>query len=332
MACPGRGAHAHRGDLAGVVELGILDAFLEHGFAAEGGEFFTASGEKIAALAAPPRLARPDVPPVGAIMRPVLASILADATRASATHVRLGVTFTEIVDGDDGATVTFTDGTIAPYDLVIGADGINSSVRKAIFPGAPSPRYTGQSVWRAVLPRPLEVETLKMWIGDRVKVGVNPVSRDEMYMMLTEERPTNTRVDPAQSLALLKALLVQFSAPLVKVISDLLDNDSRIVVRPIETILMPRPWWKGHVVLIGDTVHATTPPPWRRRLHRDRGCARARAGTGAAGHAGPTPSIPSSLAGGNGAGWWSKTRCAWAKLKLPTATAPNMRRFGRSPR
>ncbi len=245
--------------LRAFVELGILDAFLEHGFAAEGGEFFTSSGEKIAALAAPPRLARPDVPPVGAIMRPVLASILADATRASGTHVRLGVTFTAIVDGDDGAFVTLTDGTTTRYDLVIGADGLNSSVRKAIFPDAPTPRYTGQGVWRAVLPRPPEVETLKMWIGDRVKVGVNPVSRDEMYMMLTEDRPANTRVDPAQSVASLKALMAQFSAPLVKMIRELIDDNSRIMFRPIETILLPLPWWKGHVVLIGDTVHATTP-------------------------------------------------------------------------
>ncbi len=245
--------------LRAFVELGILDAFLEHGFAAESGEFFTSSGEKIGALAAPPRLARPDVPPVGAIMRPVLASILADATRASGARIRLGVTFTGIVDGDDGATVTFTDGTTSRYDLVIGADGLNSSVRNAIFPDAPAPRYTGQGVWRAVLPRPPEIETLKMWIGDRVKVGVNPVSKDEMYMMLTEDRPTNARVDATQSVALLKALLVQFSAPMVRVISGLLNNDSRIVFRPIETILMPLPWWKGHVVLIGDAVHATTP-------------------------------------------------------------------------
>jgi 2-polyprenyl-6-methoxyphenol hydroxylase-like FAD-dependent oxidoreductase len=241
------------------VELGILDAFLKHGFAAEGGEFFTASGEKIAALVAPPRLARPDVPPVGAIMRPVLASILADATRASGTHVRLGTTFVEIVDQVDGALVTLKDGTTARYDLVVGADGLGSNVRRAFFPDAPTPSYTGQCVWRAVLSRPPEVETLKLWIGDKVKAGVNPVSKDEMYMMVTEDRPTNTYVDPAEFVPLLKALLGQFSAPLVKAIRESLNNGSRIVFRPMESMLMPLPWSKGHVVLIGDAVHASTP-------------------------------------------------------------------------
>ena len=38
-----------------------------------------------------------------------------------------------------------------------------------------------------------------------------------------------------------------------------LDEDSQIIYRPLESLLMPSPWYKGRVVLIGDTVHATTP-------------------------------------------------------------------------
>jgi 2-polyprenyl-6-methoxyphenol hydroxylase-like FAD-dependent oxidoreductase len=240
------------------VELGILDEFLKHGNAAEGGEFFTASGQKIASLTAP-RLTRPDVPPVGAIMRPILASILANATRVSGAHVRLGATFNEIKDHADGARVTLTDGTTATYDLVVGADGINSVVRRKFFPDAPSPGYTGQSVWRTVLPRPAEVEAMQMWIGDKVKVGINPVSKDEMYMFVTEDRPLHSYVEPGHFATSLKALLAQFSAPLVQAIRESLDSQSRIVFRPMEGMLLPLPWSKGRVVLIGDAVHATTP-------------------------------------------------------------------------
>jgi 2-polyprenyl-6-methoxyphenol hydroxylase-like FAD-dependent oxidoreductase len=114
--------------LRSFVQLGILDEFLKRGNVAEGGEFFTASGQKIADMSVP-RLARPDVPPVGAILRPVLAEILANATRASGTNVRLGVSFSDIEDGPEGAKVTMTDGASATYDLVIAADGINSKVR-----------------------------------------------------------------------------------------------------------------------------------------------------------------------------------------------------------
>ena len=239
-------------------QLGILDEFLKHGNVAEGGEFFTASGHKIADMTAP-RLARPDVAPVGAIMRPMLAEILAKATRACGANVKLGATFTQIADGPDGAKVTLTDGASATYDLVVGADGLNSQVRKLLFPDAPAPRYTGQCVWRAVLSRPPEVQALQMWIGDKVKVAVNPVSQTEMYMFVTEDRPANAYLDPKQFAPKLKALLAQFSSPLVQEIAASLGPESRIVFRPLEGLLLPRPWSKGHVALIGDAVHATTP-------------------------------------------------------------------------
>ena len=38
-----------------------------------------------------------------------------------------------------------------------------------------------------------------------------------------------------------------------------LSESSHIVYRPLEALLLPRPWSKEHIVLIGDAVHATTP-------------------------------------------------------------------------
>ena len=239
-------------------QLGILDAFLEQGSAADGVSLCLPHGPQVASLPTP-RIAGPDVPGGGAIMRPVLAHILAEATRASGTTVRLGCTFTSIEQDADGVEVSFTDGQRRRYDVVIGADGLYSKVREAIFPDAPKPRYSGQAVWRAVLPRPPEIETATMWIGPRVKPGVNPVSKTEMYLFVTEPRPTNDHVDPATFAARLRALLDDFPAPTLRAIREQIGPDSQIVFRPLEGLLMQRPWSRGRVVLIGDTVHATTP-------------------------------------------------------------------------
>ena len=192
-------------------------------------------------------------------MRPALAAILAEATKASGTKVRLGITFATIDNGPQGARVTFSDGSEGAYALVIGADGLYSKTRKAIFPDAPAPRYSGQCVWRAVLPRQPEINAPIMWIGDKVKVGVNPASRNEMYMFVTEDRPNNDYVDPARFTELLRELVGRFPASLVQKLHGLLNDQSRIVYRPLEGLLMPKPWHKGRVVLIGDAVHATTP-------------------------------------------------------------------------
>ena len=237
--------------------LGILEAFLREGNAADGVKICLPHGPQVAELPTP-RLAGADVPGGGAILRPVLARILADATRAAGTHVMLGCTFTSITQDADGVDVGFTDGQRRRYDLVIGADGLYSKTREALFPGAPKPRYSGQACWRAVLPRPPEVSTATMWMG-RVKPGVNPVSKTHMYLFVTEHRPSNEHVDPARFPTLLRELLADFPAPVVQQIRSQINEDSQIVFRPLEALLMPRPWSQGRVVLIGDTVHATTP-------------------------------------------------------------------------
>jgi 2-polyprenyl-6-methoxyphenol hydroxylase-like FAD-dependent oxidoreductase len=192
-------------------------------------------------------------------MRPVLAQILVDATRAAGTRVHLGCSFSTIEQDADGVDVTFTDGRRERYDLVVGADGLYSKVRQTLFPDAPKPRYSGQGVWRAVVPRPPEIETATMWIGPRVKPGVNPVSKTHMYLFITEPRAVNEHLDPATFAERVRALLADFPAPELQAIRAGLGADSMIVYRPLEGLLVPQPWSCGRVVLIGDAVHATTP-------------------------------------------------------------------------
>ena len=239
-------------------QLGILDAFLREGNGADGVQIFLGNGHPIGELPTP-RLAGPDTPGGGAIMRPALARLMAEATRASGTQVHLGTGFESIEQDADGVTVQLTNGRSQRYDLVIGADGLYSKTRQTVFPGAPTPQYTGQAVWRAVLPRPAEVQCAMMWMGPRTKPGVNPVSKDEMYMFITEHRPLNEHVDPKDFPRLMRGLLEDFSAPLLVQIREQITDTSSIVFRPLEAMLMPQPWFKGRVVLIGDAVHATTP-------------------------------------------------------------------------
>lgn len=239
-------------------QLGILDAFLQHGSASDGVKICLPHGPQVAELPTP-RLAGPDVPGGGAIMRTTLSRILAEATRAAGAAVSLGCTVDTLRQDAEGVDVRFSDGRSARYDLVVGADGLYSKTREMLFPHAPRPRYSGQAVWRAVLPRPAEVETATMWVGPRVKPGVNPVSKTEMYLFVTEPRPVNARVDPAQFVPLLRGLLEPFDAPVLRRVREQLGADSQIVFRPLEGLLLPRPWSQGRVVLIGDAVHATTP-------------------------------------------------------------------------
>ncbi|KAB1589404.1 FAD-dependent oxidoreductase [Burkholderia cepacia] len=238
--------------------IGVLDAFFDRGHGGDGVNLFTAGGQPIGTLPTP-RVAGEDVPGGGAIMRPVLADILAKATRAAGVRVQLGCTFSRIEPRGEQVDVMFTNGTHGTYDLVVGADGLYSKVRGVAFPDAPKPRYTGQGVWRAVVPRLAEIACATMWLGPRIKAGVNPVSRDEMYVFVTEDRPTNDYIDPAEWPRMLSELLASFDVPLIQSIRARIGTESRVNYRPLESLLLPTPWFSGRVVLVGDAVHATTP-------------------------------------------------------------------------
>jgi len=238
--------------------LGLLEAFLRAGFASDGVEIRAPDDSVVAALPTP-RIAGPDVPGGAGIMRPALAKILADAVRAAGVNIRLGKTFTEIEDRDGRVRVTFTDATASEYDVVVGADGLYSAMRKRLFPDAPAPKFANQAVWRAVLPRPAGINTVAMWMGPKLKVGLNGVSASEAYLFLTEDKATNDHVPAETHVEALKALLGKFGSPTVRRIGEELSVANQIVYRPLEHMLLPRPWRKGRIVLIGDAVHATTP-------------------------------------------------------------------------
>lgn len=254
----GAGISLHGSTLRVLRDLGLIDRFLKEGFVSDGVQLRGPDDSVLVTLPTP-RVAGADIPGGGGIMRPALANILSEAVRSSATKVRLGLTFTDIVQGEDGVRVTFGDGSSDTYDLVVGADGLYSAVRSNIFPEAPKPRFIGQSVWRAVLPRPEGIDTVTMWMGPKLKVGLNGVNRDQAYLFLTEDRPTNDFVPPEVLVETLRGLLERFPSPIIRKIASELSFEHQVIYRPLEQMLLPRPWFKGRVVLIGDAVHATTP-------------------------------------------------------------------------
>ncbi len=237
--------------------LGLYDIIQEQGAFNYGLEAFSAEGHLIMKIPALP-VPMSSVEGGGGIMRPVLAKAMAERTRDAGVNVKLGHSYSTLEDQGDSVDVSFSDGETGQYDLVIGADGLFSSVRKNKFPDAPTPQYTGQGVWRAVLPR-FEIETATQFLGRKGKVGFTPVSDDEMYLYYTDKRPEKERVDEKDFYTILSGFLEELNAPLMLKIKEALNENCLLNYRPLEGMLMPRDWFNNRILLMGDAVHATTP-------------------------------------------------------------------------
>lgn len=258
--CPlGAGITINGPTLRALQTLGVYEPFVQQGCVTDGVDICAPGGQILASMPTPSPVGAA-VGGGGGIMRPVLARLLADATRAAGVNVRLGCTFTQLDQDERGVTLHFSDGRVATYDLVVGADGVHSGLRALLFPEVGPLQYIGQGVWRAVLPRPPEIQRPRMWMGPHIKLGVNPVSATQMYMFITEDRPTKEHIDKATWPEVVAGLMRPFTDPLVQaLIPHVASPEAAIDYRPLANLLVPLPWNRGRVVMIGDTVAATTP-------------------------------------------------------------------------
>ncbi len=237
--------------------LGIAEEVIARGYGShEGVKICAPNGHLI--VETPVQPIEPGLPTAGGIMRPVLHDILSGRTRAAGANVRLGVTLKSYTAMRDVIRVETSDGRNAEYALVVAADGAFSKTRGLVFPEAPAPTYTGQYCWRLMAERRPEIRGVHFYMAGPITAGVMPTSAAQMYMFLLQAEPEKVRIDETTLWQRLKQLMAPFSG-LLGDLRDGLSPQSSIICRPLHAILLPRPWHRGRVLLIGDAVHATTP-------------------------------------------------------------------------
>lgn len=236
--------------------LGILDDVMKEGWTSADIRACDPDGNLISDIAGTSSVGD-GIPGAGGIMRPALHRLLSDRIRTAGIEVSLGLTVVRMSDTAPRA-VTFSDGTTATFDLVVGADGIFSETRKALFPELPGPRYVGQVCWRLMAPRHPCIDRRTYFLGGPMKVGMNPVSPTEMYMFLLEPVEKPEWIADHDLHTRLSRLMEGYGGVVADVRASLTPR-SNIIARPLETVVCPPPWYRDGVVLIGDAAHATTP-------------------------------------------------------------------------
>nr|WP_281378512.1 FAD-dependent monooxygenase [Gordonia humi] len=240
--------------------IGVADDVVAAGVPISSVQFHTADGTEIANVPTP-SVAREGLPPAVGITRHAFYGQLYDAAVAAGAKIAHETTVQEISDADNGVEVRLTDGRVSLYDLVVGADGWASTVRKLRFPKANLPQYAGQCVWRGRVPRngerPLKEGSLRGYAGANHSAGLITVNDKHSYIFCLVSQPKPDRLDESTFMDTFKGLLEEFGGEAGWARDNL--EEGTISLAALHHHVMDKPWHDGRVILIGDAAHTTTP-------------------------------------------------------------------------
>lgn len=253
----GHGITLQGNALKALRSVGVLERVLERAVPFDIMRLRRADGGLIIQLDTP-HTGGPDLPSTAGALRADLQGALCDAVFAHGVTVRLGLTVDRLDQASDQVDVTFTDGSTGRYDLVVGADGINSRMRSLIGI-AERPRPVGMSIFRVVAERPAEMDCAEVYYGGpRFKAGYSPISPDQCYAYLLDENLDASLVGPRAPLALMRERGAGYGGTWGRIVAALPD-DTAVDYRWIEAVLVDEPWHRGRTMVIGDAAHACPP-------------------------------------------------------------------------
>src|SRR5208282_4908853 len=171
-------------------------------------------------------------------------------------QIRHSNTIVNLEQSADGVDVDFSDGTKGTYDLVVGADGINSAVRKLVLPEI-QPAYRSFCAWRTLMDGSARDATLTIRVTPGLALGSFSVGPNLIYAFILAHYPEPPSLSRDEHLDRLKELARSFRGFVPSLIQEQRDP-TRVVFVPVNEIDCA-PYHRGRVVVIGDAAHAFSP-------------------------------------------------------------------------
>jgi 2-polyprenyl-6-methoxyphenol hydroxylase-like FAD-dependent oxidoreductase len=193
-----------------------------------------------------------------ALMHTTLEEMLFNALGGQ-VEVRCGCSLTAVHNRDAAVDVTLSDGTIASYDLLIGADGAHSLVRELVFgPETTFSHFLGYMVACYPLPDHYGVGShWKVYATPGRLVGAYPSEQaGEIITLLLNRQAQPERVAPERRLSWLRATFAGVGWIAPQLLAEAPDNGS-IFLDAVSQMRMPS-WSKGRVALVGDACDCPT--------------------------------------------------------------------------
>jgi 2-polyprenyl-6-methoxyphenol hydroxylase-like FAD-dependent oxidoreductase len=195
-----------------------------------------------------------DAGPCVGIERPKLQRALLPGV--AGVRCRLGTSVTSLAQDGRRVSVGFSDGSTGDYDLVVGADGIKSTVR-ALTLTAAAPADLGAMNWRSIAPiRPARLTALQLHLGDGCVFGLVLMGVGRTYGFAYFVQPRFYDLLEGR-LERLRNRFAALGGPVQEYLASL-EHDDQVICSAIEWMELEK-WHRGRVVLVGDAAHASSP-------------------------------------------------------------------------
>lgn len=171
----------------------------------------------------------------------------------------MGTTIKSLKQTKTGVTVTFSNGKKETFDIVVGADGINSQVRNYVQPKAKKD-YTGSTFWGFWAPTNVKrPKYITNYLGNGKFLGVFP-SKHKKHLTLLFCIPAKARSfrESKTNAQFLQEKFSDMGGIIPSILSHLPKNPDKILHRDDYETHIDK-WHKGRIVLLGDAVHALSP-------------------------------------------------------------------------
>ena len=172
----------------------------------------------------------------------------------SRDDIRQGAGIASVRQDPRGAHVELEDGATEAGGLLVGADGVHSTVRRSLFGDhvLGAAMLASQS-WRFMTPNP-GVEAWTLWAGAGALFLLIPVDRGEAYGWVSVSTDRGGSADPAAT----RGAFAAFPRLVRDTLDAALARPDAIYHSPLEEVRIPA-WGRDRVVLLGDAAHATAP-------------------------------------------------------------------------
>ncbi len=174
---------------------------------------------------------------------------------------RFGTEIASLTQDEYGVDVAFTNGSKDRFDLVIGADGVNSKTRKLVF-GEGFEKYLDVAYFAFIIKnrtgRPVAGKNdLKMVRGQDFLLAYHAIGNDEVGGYIFRKETPYLDLATKERHALISKEYGKYDKTFLEIMDSLTDDDA-VFHGSFTQIVMPT-WSKGRVSLIGDAAHCPTP-------------------------------------------------------------------------